>query len=47
MYARSCWLAPTREPLHDALTELVPRLTDQDEPFLLEVVVDPDEDFAP
>jgi benzoylformate decarboxylase len=35
------------EPLHNALAELVPRLTDQDEPFLLEVVVEPDEAFEP
>ena len=34
-------------PLHDALAELVPRLTDQDEPFLLEVVVEPDDVFEP
>jgi benzoylformate decarboxylase len=37
----------TLEPLHNALAELVPRLTDQDEPFLLEVVVAPDVAFEP
>jgi benzoylformate decarboxylase len=36
-----------REPLHEALAELVPSLTDQDEPFLLEALVEPDETFEP
>jgi benzoylformate decarboxylase len=37
----------TRVALHDALAELVPRLTDHDQPFLLEVLVEPDETFEP
>jgi benzoylformate decarboxylase len=36
-----------REAMHDALAELVPRLTDHDQPFLLEVLVEPDETFEP
>jgi benzoylformate decarboxylase len=37
----------SREALHNALAELVPRLTDHDQPFLLEVVVEPDDTFEP
>jgi benzoylformate decarboxylase len=36
-----------RKPLQDVLDRLVPTLAERDEPFLLEVVVEPDERFEP